>query len=148
MLPNSRSRQLSTMPQGAKGSVVVWANRPVGVPSYPEPPRHSAVRRPAPTRPWYTQVWDSTNEPRMNRLSTAGFIPPSVYIGFPLFVLPETRPGGCSSIVRKVRVTVVSWADRPVGIPSCPFPARPAVPPCAAPSRRARGISGFWIRQI
>ena len=31
--------------------------------------------------------------PRINRGSTAGFDPPSVYIGFPLFVLPETRPG-------------------------------------------------------
>ena len=27
-------------------------------------------------------------------------------------------------------------------------PPRPAVPPCAAPSRPVRGMSGFWIRQI
>ena len=32
--------------------------------------------------------------------------------------------------------------------PVLPFPARPAVPLCAAPSRPARGMSGFWIGQI
>ena len=48
----------------------------------------------------------------------------------------------------RVRGTVVSWANRFVGVPSCLVPPRPAVPPCAAPSRRARGMSGFWIRQF
>ena len=33
------------------------------------------------------------DEPVMGRWSTAGFVRPSVYIGFPLFVLPGTRPG-------------------------------------------------------
>ena len=37
--------------------------------------------------------------PRINRGSTANFVPPLVYIGFPLFVLPKTRPGGYSSSV-------------------------------------------------
>ena len=32
---------------------------------------------------------------------------------------------------------------RPVGGPCWPAPPRPAVPPCAAPSRPARGMSGF-----
>ena len=30
--------------------------------------------------------------PLLNRLSTAGFVPPPVYIGFPLFVLPRRFP--------------------------------------------------------
>ena len=30
---------------------------------------------------------------------------------------------------------------------SCPTQPRPAAPPCAAPTRPARGVSGFWIRQ-
>ena len=50
------------MPRGAKGTVVFWANRPVGVPSCPAPPRRSAVRRPAPTRLWYVRVLDSTSD--------------------------------------------------------------------------------------
>ena len=33
------------------------------------------------------------DEPVMGAWTTAGFVPPSVYIGFPLFVLPGTCPG-------------------------------------------------------
>ena len=88
------------------------------------------------------------DKPRINRLSTAGFVPASVYIGFPLFVLPETHPGSHSSIVWRVRGTVFSFANSPVGVLCCPSPPGPAVLPCAAPYRPARGISGFWIRQV
>ena len=35
----------------------------------------------------------------MNRLSTAGFVPPSVYIGFRLFVLLGRRSGDVSSML-------------------------------------------------
>ena len=35
--------------------------------------------------------------PRINRGSTADFVPPSVYMGFPLFVLPKSRSGQLSS---------------------------------------------------
>ena len=83
----------------------------------------------------------------MNRWSTAGFVPPSVCMGF-LFVLPRERLGGYPTIVWGLGRSVVSLASRPVGVPSCLFPPRPAVPPCAAPSRPARGMSGFWIRQL
>ena len=39
-----------------------WANRPVGVPSCRSAlPRRHAVRRPAPTSPWYVRVLGSTN---------------------------------------------------------------------------------------
>ena len=37
----------------------------------------------------------TANQPRVNRGSTADFFPPSVYIGFRLFVLPNTHPGQC-----------------------------------------------------
>ena len=33
--------------------------------------------------------------PLINRGSTPDFVPPSVYIGFPLFLLPKRRPGQC-----------------------------------------------------
>ena len=77
-------------------------------------------------------------------------VPPSVYIGFPLFVLPETRPGGFSSIVWRVRWTVVSWADRPVGIPSCPSPrverVRTSRSGFASRTRRRQAVMR-WRRQ-
>ena len=49
----------------------------------------------------------------------------------------------------RVRRTVVSWANRSIGLPSCtvwPCP-RPA-PRCAAPGRPAPGIFGVWILQV
>ena len=46
-------------------------------------------------------------KPVMNRLSTAGFVPPSVYIGFRLFVLLEGRSGDVSSMLWRVRGTLV-----------------------------------------
>ena len=64
----------------------------------------------------------------INRWSTAGFVPPSVYIGFRLFVLLERRSGDVSSMPWRVRGTLVSWANSSVGIQSCPTPPRrPAV---------------------
>ena len=65
------------------------------------------------------------HKPRMNRLSTAGFVPPSVYIDFPLLVLRETNPGGHSSIVWRVRGAVFSGANNPCRRPVLPVPARP-----------------------
>ena len=63
----------------------------------------------------------------INRCSTAGFVPPSVYIGFRLFVLLGRR-GNVSSILWRVRGRLVSWANSSVGIQSCPTPPRhPAV---------------------
>ena len=68
---------------------------------------------------------------QINRWSTAGFVLPSVYIGFPLFVLPENRPGGLSSMIWKQR----EWLTPGRIVPSAP--PRPAAPPCAAPPRPA-----------
>ena len=49
----------------------------------------------------------------------------------------------------RVRGSVVSWANRFVGVPpSCLVPPRLAVPLCAASFRLARVMSGFWIRQV
>ena len=97
----------------------------------------------------------SSRRPRMNRLSTARqprfvFLH-SVYIGFRLFALPKRRSGQLSSMPWKpwrAMGTVASWANRPVGVQSCPAPLRPAAPPCASPPRPARGMSGLWIRQV
>ena len=86
--------------------------------------------------------------PLINRGSNAGFVPPPVYMAFRLFVLLKKRSGQVCSMPWRVRGSVVSWANRFVGVPFCPVPPHPAVPPCAAPTRRARGMSGFWIRQV
>ena len=75
----------------------------------------------------------------MYRLSTAGFVPPSVYIKFALFVLPEKRPGNnCPSSGNKKGGCLLGEPSR----------GRPAIPPCAAPSRPACGMSRFSIRQL
>ena len=69
--------------------------------------------------------------PRINRWSTAGFVPPSVYIRFPLFVLPKSPPQHLPLVRQSVRGTVLSWANRSVGVPF-----RSALP--SPPLRRAR----------
>ena len=38
--------------------------------------------------------------------------------------------------------------DRPNGVPSYSAPRCPVAPPCAAPTRPARDVCGFWIRQV
>ena len=104
----------------AKGTVVFWANRPIGVPSYRAPPRRSAVRRPAPTRPWYVRVLDSTNR----------FTLDFVCLCFRRIIQDSLSP--------------MPWrADRPTGVPPCPAPPRPAPPPCVAPPGAAHGMPGL-----
>ena len=55
VLPQRRSRDVSSTPWGVRGTLVSWACCLVGVPFCPAPPRRPAVR-PDPTRPWYVQV--------------------------------------------------------------------------------------------
>ena len=86
--------------------------------------------------------------PLINRWSNVVFVSPSVDIGFRLLVLLKIRSGQVCTVPWKVRGTGVSWAKRSVGVPCCPAPPRPAAPPRAAPTRPARGMSGFWTRQV
>ena len=70
-------------------------------------------------------------------------------MGTCLFEFLKRRPGQLSSMLRKpwrAKAMLVFRASRSVGVP--PYPIRPAAPPCAAPPRPARGMSGFWIRQV
>ena len=64
----------------------------------------------------------SGNKQVINHGSTADFVPPSVYIGFRLFVLLERRWSDISSIFWSVRWTFVSWENSSVGTQSCPTP--------------------------
>ena len=86
--------------------------------------------------------------PRVNRLSTAGFVLASLYMGFRLFVFPTSCAGHLSSMLLKANRTVVPWSNRPIGVQSCPAPPGPAAPPCLAPPRLACGVSRFWVRQV
>ena len=95
----------------------------------------------------YTGQQPGTKSGRLPAGQSLVLFLPSVYIGFPLSVLPGVRPGGLSSIRWRERETVVPWANRSVGVPSCPSSPRPAALPWAAPPRLACGTSGFWIRQ-
>ena len=62
--------------------------------------------------------------PVINRSSTARCVPPSIYIGFRLFVLLERRSGDVYSMPWGVRGTLVSLANCFVGVQSCPAPLR------------------------
>ena len=62
--------------------------------------------------------------PVVNRWSTAGFVPPPVYIGFRLFVVPQTRSG---------ERRLSPW--RTVPSASCAARPRPAPPSRRAPPR-------------
>ena len=66
----------------------------------------------------------------MNRRSTAGFVPPSVYMRFRLFVLLGGRSSVVSSMPWGVRRSLVALA-------TCSARPSPAAPPCA-PTRPAR----------
>ena len=85
------------------------------------------------------------NKPRINRWSTVYFVSPTVYIGFPLFVLPKK----CSCLFsmpwehegRLLPARTNPSASHPAGLAP---PSRPAV----RLTRPARGVSGFWIRQV
>ena len=83
--------------------------------------------------------------PQITRSSNARCVPLEV-----LFVRASEKLSGLlSSMPWKLwgaSKSVVSWADRPVGVPSCPAPLRPATPPSAPPPPPARGMSGFWTR--
>ena len=80
--------------------------------------------------------------PRINHWSstTLIFIPPSMFIGFRLFVLLKRRSEQVCKMPWKVRWSVVPWANRSVGASSCPASPRPTAPLCAAPTRPARGV--------
>ena len=84
------------------------------------------------------------DKPLINWWSTADFVPPSIYIGFRLFVLHERRSSDASSM---------PWRNSKLLFPGriimlAPNLARrPAAAP-GAPTRSARGMFGFWIRQV
>ena len=60
MLPGTHSGQLSLISWRARGSPFSWANRPLPRPALPLRP---AVRRLAPTRPWYLRPLGSPGFP-------------------------------------------------------------------------------------
>ena len=122
VLPKSRSGQLSSVRWWGRGSNVSWANRTVDVPSGP------AMRRPAPTRPWYVRVLDSASKPLINRglcspngLSKNSFVRASEEMirTYVHDALGGTRDG---CVLR----------EQTCQHPTLPGPPRPAAPPCAA----------------
>ena len=95
-----------------------------------------------------SQDWSRpVDTPQIKRGSNAGFVPPSVYIGFPWLVLPKTQPGCHYSIAWRVRGA--ASPGRTVPSASCAARPRPALP-----SRRdflyrhIRGMSVFGARQV
>ena len=64
-----------------------------------------------------TNRLSTAGQPVVNRWSTAGFVPPPVYIGFPLFVLSKSRSREFSAVPWWRRRTDVCWASRTVEVP-------------------------------
>ena len=98
----------------------------------------------------YTGQKTRNEERSWSRWSTVTFVHPSVYIGIRVLVFQETSPG-CflyHDLENGNGRLYIAWAKRLVGVPSCPFPPRPATPLCAAPPRPVRGMFGFFIRRI
>ena len=84
--------------------------------------------------------------PRINRGSNAGqpviVFHHSVCIVFRLFVIPWGRSGQLFTMPWGAKGLVVSWANRPVGVRSCPVPPRrPAL-------RRAKPFRPWYVRVL
>ena len=70
----------------------------------------------------------TAGQPRVNRGSTAGFVPPPVYIGIPLFVLAQ----GCAEAYQACRgvgvlVCIQSASRNEERLSSCWFPDMPCM---------------------
>ena len=63
-------------------------------------------------------------------------------------MLPKKRPGQVSPVRWRARGRLVFWPGRPDGVLFYSAPLLLAAPPCATPTRLARSVSGFWIRQV
>ena len=87
------------------------------------------------------------DKPLVNCGSTAGFVPPPVYIGFPLFVLLKNRSREISSVPWWKRGTDVSWASRTVEVPfGAAWPSFADAPPRPEPPVVCPGFGfGRWI---
>ena len=98
---------------------------------------------------WSAARTKSARGPMYKPLVKRTFLSPhQLIMGIRLFVHPKILPGQLPTMPLWARGTVVSWANRPTSVLAQPGPARPAAPPHAAPPRTARGMSGFWNRQI
>ena len=126
-----RPSDVCSMPGKVRGTLVSWRNSSVSIQSCPAPLRRLAVRS-EPSRPWYDRVLDSTR---------------SVYIAFRLFVFSKSCSRQLNLMPWRKRVTVVSCAEKPVGVPSCR--ARHAqLPRCAPPDPTRPWCVRVWIRQV
>ena len=107
---------------------VSLANNFVGTQSCPNPLGRSAGR-PDPTRPWYVRVLDSTDLHRISLVRASG----------------ETLKRHFFDALEGT-VNLCSLGEEFCWHPILPDPARPLRR--GAPTRYARGMSGFWIRQV
>ena len=71
-----------------------------------------------------------------------------VHMAFRLFVPLIGRSELLCSMLWKLQETIAFLANRFFGLSFCPVSPSLAVSPCAGPSRRARGMFEFCVRQI
>ena len=128
MLPKRRSEQLSSALWWARGTDVSWANRTVDVHSGPAPPP-----RPDPPVVRMSGLWTRQVKYELDCSCFRRDVRDSVLDSL------ESKREGCFQ---------VGSTQRRLVLPSPAPPRRPAAPPCVAPTRPARDVSGFWIRQV
>ena len=80
----------------------------------------------------------TAGQPQVNRGSTADFVPPSVYIGFRLFVLSKSSPGQCLRFAGRQEGGLSPGRIDPTA--SRPTQPRPLSPPRRAPPRTDRPV--------
>ena len=129
--------QLYTIPWKATGTVGFWATQPVDISSslgfwIRQVPGHALHEKGLQRQIGVGTVVSSQERrallvPRLNRWSTVCFVPPPVYIGFPLFVLAKRRSEQLFTVPWRARGTVGFRADRNVGTLFCSASCRPAV---------------------
>ena len=72
----------------------------------------------------------------------------SVYTAFRFFVLSNCHLGQFCSVPWSLRLTIVFWPNRSVGVPPCPARPLPATLHDGAQTRPNCGTSWFWNRQL
>ena len=91
-------------------------------------------RRSTRQQPGTKSAFRPADKPLIYRWSNADVFPPSVYF-FCFFVLLKRHSKQVCSMSWGQRKTFVSWANRSVGVPSCPARPCSAAPLYAAPTR-------------
>ena len=159
--PRSAPPPRAAVPRPACGTSGFWILQIPGHTSYEKVLQKTKLRRSMGEQPGTKRACGPVHKPVVNSSSIARCVPPSVYTGFRMPMLPRrrtSRAGVFGALESKTNSFFFTWAHRPAAvlgasarchpIPPRRAPPRPLCPPpasplCAAAPRPARGMSGF-----